>query len=547
MEKIYLNKDDYKINKSFIMVAPTGTGKTQALIEYLKETNEHCIFVSPLNSIGKQVYEKSKGFFRLINCENKIDSIIGDIHYSLMNNESIIISLTTFIKYKAMFYKYNIYIDECHLLTDYKEFLNTDGLASDIRQGKFKKIVGLTATSFGLPQLLNLEEIKPLVKPKSTKHITLNWMNKFGLENLVGVILELYKQHKKLVVLLNNTFVLQQIQNELLARNLITKLYTSENKEIEIINEHFSENFHILLCTSALTTGVSIRDDYYSVYIPQSFDSINTVPQFFSRNRNTNSYGCILKRFYSGKNIDLEIIEHDYYDKTEVNDLLIEQINKTLKKMSMYLTKQSLEKFINTSNDYKFKMGIKFSIEAKLKTEQRYLEYIENQREYFIENYFPKFNKKTYNRLYKMYTIFDIVIYGIENDDNIINKYAEDYINKNGNYIMDRDKFYSFCLEKIKEYKTDKGIELAKKTTTNSINIEKFEKKFLNKEYNKKEFKEYCIKEFAIKEEIFKNQKTIKEFIEQLGYNLKRKKVGSIIRKIEDKNENIRNNNSNEI
>lgn len=533
MEKIYLNKNDYKINKSFIMVAPTGTGKTQALIEYLKETNEHCIFVSPLNSIGKQVYEKSKGFFRLINCENKIDSIIGDIHYSLMNNESIIISLTTFIKYKAMFYKYNIYIDECHLLTDYKEFLNTDGLASDIRQGKFKKIVGLTATSFGLPQLLNLEEIKPLVKPKSTKHITLNWMNKFGLENLVGVILELYKQHKKLVVLLNNTFVLQQIQNELLARNLIAKLYTSENKEIEIINEHFSENFHILLCTSALTTGVSIRDDYYSVYIPQSFDSINTVPQFFSRNRNTNSYGCILKRFYSGLDIDTEIIEHEYYNKTNINELLIDKINNILKRMARYLTKNSLNSFVNTSNDYIFEYGIKYEIEIKLKTEQKFIRVIENQKQYFIENEFPKFDKRNYNRLYKAYQIFDIIIYGIEEEDNIITRYANKYIEEHDCFILDRGEFYDYCFKKIKEYKTDKGIELAKETNSNSLNIQKFEELFLNKPYKKKELKNTCVKLFAIKEEIFKNEKTIEQFLNKLGYILKYADKGKIIRRVQ--------------
>lgn len=531
--KIYLDKNDYKINKSFIMVAPTGTGKTQALIDYLKEANEHCIFVSPLNSIAKQVYEKSDGYFILINCETKIDSIIADIHYALMCKKSIIISLTTFIKYKAMFYKYNIYIDECHLLTEYKEFIDTNGLAEDIRNNKFKKIIGLTATSFGLPELLKLDEIKPNVKPKSVKHIQLNWMNKFSLENLVGVILELYKEHNKLVVLLNNTFVLSQIQNELIYRNINTKMYTSDIKEIEIVNEHFSDKFDILLCTSALTTGVSILDNYYSVYIPQTFDSINTVAQFFSRNRNEHSYGCIIKRFYeTKKKINIEIIDHDYYNKTNINELLIDQINKTLKKMSMYLTKKTLDEFINTSNDYSFIDGIKYDIEAKLKIEQKYLEYIEDQRQYFIENCFPKFNKKTYNRLYKMYNIFDIVIYGIENEDNIINKYAEDFVKENGRYILDRDKFYSFCFEKVKDYKTDKGIELAKQTTTNSLNIKQFEEQFLDKPYKKMELKKYCTKNFAIKEEIFKNQKTIDEFLHNLGYVLKYGNSGKILRKI---------------
>lgn len=530
--KIYLDKNDYKINKSFIMVAPTGTGKTQALIDYLKETNEHCIFVSPLNSIAKQVYEKSDGYFTLINCETKIDSIIADIHYALMYKKSIIISLTTFIKYKAMFYKYNVYIDECHLLTEYKEFIDTNGLAEDIRNNKFKKIVGLTATSFGLPELLKLEEIRPQVNPKSTKHIQLNWMKNFGLENLLGVILELYEQYGKLVVLLNNTSVLEQIQNELHARCIKSKLYTSNIKEIEIINEHFSEEFGILLCTSALTTGVSIQDQYYSVYIPQTFDSINTVAQFFSRNRNEHSYGCIIKRFYQGQEINAEIIEHEYYNKTDINELLIDQIGRNLKRMSIYLTKKSLDNFINTSNDYSFFYGIKYDIEAKLKVEQRFVRVIIDQKQYFIDNCFPKFDKKNYTRLYKTYQIFDIIVYGIKETDNIINRYAKEYIEKYNSFIFDRELFYDFVFEKIKDYKTDKGIELAKQTTNKSLDLSKFEEKFLEKSYKKKELKEFCTKEFAIKEEIFKNQKTIDEFLEKLGYTIGYLHKGRTIRKI---------------
>lgn len=532
--KIYLDKNDYKINKSFIMVAPTGTGKTQALIDYLKETNEHCIFVSPLNSIGKQVYEKSNGYFTLINCETKIDSIIADIHYALMCKKSIIISLTTFIKYKAIFYKYNVYIDECHLLTEYKEFIDTNGLAEDIRNNKFKKIVGLTATSFGLPELLKLEEIRPQVNPKSTKHIQLNWMKNFGLENLLGIILELYKQHGKLIILLNNTSVLEQIQNELHARYIKSKLYTSSIKEIEIVNEHFSEDFDILLCTSALTTGVSIRDQYYSIYIPQTFDSINTVAQFFSRNRNEHSYGCIIKRFYQGQEIHAEIIEHEYYNKTDINELLIDQIGRNLKRMSMYLTKNSLDSFLNTSNDYSFFYGEKYDIEAKLRVEQQFVRVIDNQRDYFIHNEFPKFDKKNYNRLYKTYQTFDVIAYGIKEKDDIITQYANEYIKKYSSFILDRGVFYDFCFEKIKDYKTIKGLKLAEKTNYDSIDIKSLTNNFLDKPYNKKELKEFCTTNFAIKEEIFKNQKTIDEFLKHLGLMIKRHRKGKYIRILEE-------------
>ncbi len=201
------------------------------------------------------------------------------------------------------------------------------------------------------------------------------------------------------------------------------------------------------------------------------------------------------------------------------------------------------DKFNNNVNNLRWtdcKTQIKNQVRNKTNTKvynpihsnkQFYSEYIKNQKEYFINNIIPKFNKKTYNLLYKIYLIYDI-INGNHSEDIMLNRYAEDFIKENGRYILDRDKFYSFCFEKVKDYKTDKGIELAKQTTTNSLNIKQFEEQFLDKSYKKMELKKYCTKNFAIKEEIFKNQKTIDEFLHNLGYVLKYGNSGKILRKI---------------
>lgn len=531
--KIYLDKNDYKINKSFIMVAPTGTGKTQALIEYLKETNEHCIFVSPLNSIGKQVQEKSEGYFTLINCENKIDTILSDVINNLLQKKSIIISLNTFIKYKNIFYNYNVYIDECHFLIEYNNLIDTENLAKDIRNNKFKKIVGLTATPFGISRLLNLEEIKPDVKSPSKKNIKLHWIKNYSLSYLVGNIYQLYKENGKTVILYNNISTLEEIEKELVARNLNVKLYTSQRKDIQIVNEYFTDDFDILLCTNALSTGVSIKNNYYAIYIHRTLDSVNTVPQFFSRNRNKECNGCILKKFYCKQNLNISSMKlNDYFNKTDVNIGFTQLIMNNLQNICYHMTKEILDYFINTCGDYTFSYGKIYEYSEQLLIEQRFVQYIENQKQYFEDNILPKFNKGHYFLLYRIYELYDIFVFGY-GDDDIMNSYIMEYNNiYNRDEILDRGKFYDFSYEKIKNYKKDVAIDLAKKCTNESLDLQTFEELFLDKPYNKSVFKKECTERFALKSEIFKNQNTTNEWLKKIGYVIRKSKNGHVIRKL---------------
>lgn len=532
--KNYLNKEDYNIQESAILVAPTGTGKTTALIEYLRETKEQCIFVSPLNAIGKQVYEKASDIFELVNCETSESKILGDIHYNLMVGNSIAISLTTFIRYKDMFYHYPIYIDECHSIIEYHSLMNTEELAQDIRNKKFKKIIGLTATSFGLHKLLGLKEIKPNVIPISKKNIELSWIKDYSLSSLVGNICRLYSEHGKLIVLYNNTKVIEQLSNELTVRNFNVKIYHSKIKTINVIDEHFDQDFDILLCTSALATGVSIKENYYSVYIHRIIDSVNIVGQFFSRNRNDVSYGCILKRHYSSKKlIENDIDINEFYNKTDVNMTFTEFIMNNLQNISCNMSKKILEFFINSYNDYTFKYGRIYSYESKLLIEQQYAQYIPNIKEYFIENTIPKFNKGHYFILTRLYDLYDILTNGfIENE--IMNSYVIEYMSSCNSLdeMTNRENFYDKLYDKAKQYKCDYSMNLAQKCTENSLNTELFEELFLDKPYKKSTFKQECIKHFVLKDEIFKNQATINTWLNKVGYIIRKTRAGHIIRKL---------------
>lgn len=170
--------------------------------------------------------------------------------------------------------------------------------------------------------------------------------------------------------------------------------------------------------------------------------------------------------------------------------------------------------------------------------EQKYEDVVPDQLAYFIKNKYPKFNKQRYKTLYRIYQLYDLIIYGTTKnsssilDDSLMLKYSKDFISINGEFILNREKFYNFCYERVKKYDHDKSIKIASQTTYNSLNLKDFEDKFLNKIYVKKDLKDYCIDKFAIKEEVFKNKDTISVFLSQIGYCLKRYGNNSMIRKL---------------
>lgn len=530
MEK-YLKSNDFNINESCIITAPTNTGKTTALLEYLKEKEEMCVLVSPLNPLSEQIYNKSKDYFSIINCDNIEKSIYEDIIQDLNNKKPIIISLTTFIKYSYLFYKQKVYIDECYFLIDYNKLMDTQHLINEIRDNKFKQIIGITATPLGLSELLNLKEIRLQIFPQYKRNITLNIMKKMNLSNILGTILKLHKDKGKLVVLYNNTGIANKLADELKIRNIKVKLFNSKKKEISIKDEYFTENFDIILCTTTLTTGISIQDNYYSVYIPQSFDTINTSIQFFSRNRNNIVNGCILKKKYSEYNSKINLKINSFADKTLINRFSVELMKDELTKLNMYMNIKSLEKIFSYDTTFNFEYGETFDISEPLKIEQTFCYKIENQKEYFVNNYIPKFSIERYPNLKKIYDIHEVVLNG-DGNDNLINEYATKYNFYEHHFVADRNHFYDFYLPIVKMYNGEKAKILAENSTTESVDINKFEELFLDKPYDKMFFKNNCMKLFAIKKEIFKNRNSIEVFLNKLGYSLKKQKDYFVIRKI---------------
>lgn len=527
----YLNEKIFNRKNSFILKAPTGSGKTTALLKYLHKYNKQVIIVSPLNSLSKQICEKSNGLLEEINCTTVKGKVIDKLLNTLSKNKSVIISLKTFNDYRNLFYNIPIYIDEAHLIIEHSELNNPTELIEDINNNKFKKIVLMTATPLGLDIIFDKVDIcKPNIEPKYIREIDLFTITKSNLKYRLKCLLDLYKEKGKLVVLLNDKTAINELANELKERNLNVKIFTSEVKEIEVNEERFTQDFDIILCTSSLTTGVSITDNFYSVYFMSHHDTLNTLPQFFARNRNKISYGCIVKNKYIDSNFISDKIEiNPFANKTGANKTTAQILLDELMKKKYFINETTLTKFLGDEYIVRNTDRV-FDKEEELLKENRFEQMIDDQKAYFIRNSYPKFNKSKYPYLYKLYTLYDIYTGNLVSDDEVLNEMLKGYELDFLSDIFTREEFFDKFYVMIENYKQLKSINIASKSNEDTIDIERFEEYFLNKKFIKKEFKEICIREFAVRNEVFKNQASINIFLDNIGYELKRSDSGKVLR-----------------
>ena len=528
----YVLPETFNKEKSNIMIAPTGSGKSSALIEYLQTIDEQVVLVSPLNTLSTQLSSKAKGRFIAINCETKTTTVKDDLRLAIIQGKSVIISLTTFIECREWFYDTPVYIDEAHLTIEYIKMISTKELIKDISRGHFRKITLMTATPLGLDYLFeDLQIVDPLISLKYKRHIDLFKIEKSSIKYRLGCLLDLHREKGKLVVLLNDKTAINELANELRARSINVKIFNSEIKEIKIKDEKFTEDYDIILCTSSLTTGVSLREDFYSVYFMMHHDTINTIPQFFSRNRNKNSYGCIIKnKYYDGKaSINCDIDFSKYVEATKVNKDRVELILDKLTMTKYLINEKNLTNFLN--EEYLIKEeNREFNREEELLIEQRFEQSIENQKDYFLKHTIPSFNKGKYQALYRLYVLWNIYT-GTYVEDDVLNDMLKCDELSEISKSLDREEFYDEYYAKVYNYKHYKAVKLAGEATEESVDIDEFEELFLNKPYVKKNFKQVCIEKFAIREDVFKNKSSIDIFLEKIGYAIRKSGNTQFVRK----------------
>lgn len=465
-------KSSIYIQSNVILKALTGSGKTTALLKYIKEVQQQSIIVAPLIALGEQIAEGTD--FKIVNSKNNTKSIKEDLKENLENGKTVVITLQSLVNNYELLKDYPIYIDEAHLLIEYSEYMGLYFLIYLINKGHFKNITMITATPMGLDLLFpKLKVVDAKVKSRYSRNVDL-WEGQLSIANILGFILHMYKEKRaeKLVVLLQDKKVINALKSELEIRKISTAIYTADNRETTVCNEKFSKDVDIVLCTSSLTTGVSIKENFHSIYVMQHHDSINTIPQFFARNRNINSYCSILKGSYNEKMLPKKlgfdyISNKNFFGKTKVNKRLEDYLNETLNRLKYNINIKSLEYYLG-KEEYSFCQRIEVAdfSDTKLQSSATFLEKIDDPRTYFINNEIPNFRERDCSNLARLYKLRALSNFESIKSSEEEREVYHDLIKEYPAYVRgDRDKFYDLFIDKMKDVKKLESLKLVGKVT----------------------------------------------------------------------------------
>lgn len=146
---------------------------------------------------------------------------------------------------------------------------------------------------------------------------------------------------------------------------------------------------------------------------------------------------------------------------------------------------------------------------------------IVDQKEYFINNKNPNFNKDNYTILFRLYKFYSVLV-NDNSDDQVIKSYIKWYKSKftTTEQLLNRQNFYTLMYDKAKNYKKDCSLFIAINRSIEDINLYLFEELFLHKPYKKIAFKQECEDNFILPKEIFRNQFTINAWLNNLGYTI---------------------------
>ncbi|MPQ42851.1 DEAD/DEAH box helicase family protein [Clostridium tarantellae] len=306
--------DEVIQHKNILLNAGTGTGKTRALAEGVKENFKNLgidkvIYITPRASIVEEIEHtyKYKGFYKndsVLPCESHIVAtshkaplinLQMDIEYInfMSENREIILDKST---------NYMLIIDEAHLLLSARNII-----------GNVKEIEKLIANAkYNIFTSANTEHFYNACKDvyNIKNHISIERkLKKYNLENLYvkridsnkevkrKYLKELCKTEKnKKLIIYNNIYELKILEKELKSEGLDVALIYSDIKDnndtidfYKGIIEESTLKADITLCTSVIDTGININDNNVTTILIESNNTLDdiTINQSFARVRTT--------------------------------------------------------------------------------------------------------------------------------------------------------------------------------------------------------------------------------------------------------------------
>ena len=281
-----LNND----KKNILITAPTGAGKTQALINaskaYLDKNKKTIVYIaSPTISLSEQISAR-------INNDNAIlkekINVKKAIRQGITANERLFVGTYDktgiFINNLPKDYQLVVMVDEAHKeVSDYRYRRKAIEPLFDLRDSdKTIKFLGFTGT----PEEIDEESYELIVryelnKPKNVAealHILEYNETKQFLPNLTSLITHEIRNGARVLCFLNNKEMCADVDFILEAEGYKTAIINAENRQSKTYrqlmdNEAFDNDVNCIISTIALSDGISIQNKPNDVCIiaPSAF------------------------------------------------------------------------------------------------------------------------------------------------------------------------------------------------------------------------------------------------------------------------------------
>ena len=325
-------------DKTIGIKAPTGAGKTTAIINYAVEENKKIIFLVPYYSMALQqaTQNKLKGFIGLHQEHKETEETIKEATKIIATYDQ----LYNIIKVKGVeeLGDYLLVVDEYHnLITQYDFRYKRINTILNYKEA-FNKVIYISGTYEGLNIENNkIYEFKPKHQRKNN-YIIKTCKNKEGLGHLINELKGIGASAGKYLVFINNIEVIKQVQEELQGINNNIHILTAGNKNNPIMDNIYNEEClkedGIYLTTSLICDGINIKDkDIKGVYI-YGVSDIYQIGQYIARFR---SVEPDIIHIVEPKRIkDVE----KYEEYINSNENIIEQIIQPLNRNREELIKQ---------------------------------------------------------------------------------------------------------------------------------------------------------------------------------------------------------------
>jgi CRISPR-associated endonuclease/helicase Cas3 len=274
-------------NKNYLIISPTGSGKTEGIYNLLLNQDEKSLIIQPMRTLATSIYNRLNeynlklGFppWTIQHSSIQEDKFLNN-KYCVTTIDQILagylgLGKQSFIKGKNIITS-NLYFDEVQLFEPNKTFLTTINMLDSIYKDNHQNFSIMTATmpNYLIEFLKNRYDMEVIICEEDSiknRNVFINYTQEININKI--------KEYEGKQIIICNTQSQQKkirdkINDEDRCIILNSRLLNTDRKNIEEkVYEHFgkksSDNNKILITTQIVEAGIDISADIlYSVSAP---------------------------------------------------------------------------------------------------------------------------------------------------------------------------------------------------------------------------------------------------------------------------------------